>query len=602
MWRNCLKNPLVHLAVTMWKQAAGRRRAIVFYGTLSLAANAIWLCTPLVVAMLMNAVQTVQGSGLISAVLLPLLLFICLPPAAWLLHGPSRVIENGVAFFVRARFLEMLFRDVTSLPMRWQREHHSGETIDQVQRATTALAEFAESGFEVIYMLARFGGALIILSLFQPWAGAAVMLMTIVVVGVIVLFDRILVEQYTALNKRYNAVAALVQDFLTNVSTVISLRLEQRAGREVAERTMAMYPLARKSWRVNELKWFTLSLLCDATTAGVLLGYIVFAARREETVAVGTFYALYEYLRTISESFRTFAWKYGDTMVRSTRVRAVEHIAQAYEELVRPDEAASLPAEWRRLSVRELCFSHAVQAGVPAQVAGVDLDLARGRFVAFVGKSGSGKSTTLALVRGIHQTAAVEVFCDGRRLTHKLAHVAHRCTLIPQEPEIFAGSIRFNVTLGIEAEEAAILRALQLAQFEPVLRKLPRGLDTDVAEKGVTLSGGEKQRLALARGLFFVRESGSEIVLLDEPTSSVDQLNEWLIYSALKEEFKELCVISALHKLSLLPLFDEVIVFADGCIAERGTMDELLAKDGVLAQMHGVRPRSTAVVSQRAVS
>ena len=166
-----------------------------------------------------------------------------------------------------------------------------------------------------------------------------------------------------------------------------------------------------------------------------------------------------------------------------------------------------------------------------------------------------------------------------------LSHVAHRATLIPQEPEIFADTIRFNVAMGIEARDAEILWSLERARFAPVLKRLSKGLETNIAEKGVSLSGGEKQRLAVARGLFFVNESESEIVLLDEPTSSVDIYNERLIYQALLKEFRELCVLSAIHKFNLLPLFDEVLVFAHGELVERGSVDELLATDGEFVRL-----------------
>jgi ABC-type multidrug transport system fused ATPase/permease subunit len=118
-----------------------------------------------------------------------------------------------------------------------------------------------------------------------------------------------------------------------------------------------------------------------------------------------------------------------------------------------------------------------------------------------------------------------------------------------------------------------------------VLKRLSKGLETNIAEKGVSLSGGEKQRLAVARGLFFVNESESEIVLLDEPTSSLDIYNERLIYQALLKEFRHLCVLSAIHKFNLLHLFDEVLVFAYGELVERGRVDELLAKDGEFVRL-----------------
>ena len=139
--------------------------------------------------------------------------------------------------------------------------------------------------------------------------------------------------------------------------------------------------------------------------------------------------------------------------------------------------------------------------------------------------------------------------------------------------------------MGVEAPEAKILWALERARFSSVLARLPKGLDTNIAEKGVSLSGGEKQRLAVARGLFFVKESESDIVLLDEPTSSVDIFSERHIYEGLLKEFRGHCVVTAIHKFNLLSLFDEVLVFAQGQLVEQGTVPHLLSLNGEFSRM-----------------
>ena len=110
--------------------------------------------------------------------------------------------------------------------------------------------------------------------------------------------------------------------------------------------------------------------------------------------------------------------------------------------------------------------------------------------------------------------------------------------------------------------------------MEEVIENLPNGLDTDIREKGVNLSGGEKQRLALARGILAAKHSS--ILLLDEPTSSVDAYNEELIYKRLFERFNDRCIISSLHRLHLLEMFDYIYVISNGQIVQQGTLDFLI--------------------------
>ena len=215
----------------------------------------------------------------------------------------------------------------------------------------------------------------------------------------------------------------------------------------------------------------------------------------------------------------------------------------------------------------------------------------RGKSYAIVGSSGSGKSTLLSLLRGIHRADSGSVLCDGVQLGSGfdggLAAVANLSTLIPQDPEVFADSVLMNITMGIDASPEKVARALEMARFSDVLARLPRGLETNVAEKGVSLSGGEKQRLALARGIFFAFDSDSEVILLDESTSSVDITNEKMIYENLLRHFRSELIIATTHKFNLLPLFDEILVMKNGQLVERGTLAELIERSGVLATMWG---------------
>jgi len=333
--------------------------------------------------------------------------------------------------------------------------------------------------------------------------------------------------------------------------------------REVRQRIGAIYPLYRKNIVLNEWKWFTTARLVDFSQAGLILALIL-----SKKTEVGTVYAVSEYLRNLGDVFYQFTWKYGTVVMQGARVMGVQHIDEAYEKSA---NQAALPADWKVISIRDLHFRYGERPTLELE----HLQLKRGRSYAFVGESGSGKSTLLGLLRGIHQPAKQpEVECDQVALPLGLAHLNQQATLIPQDPEIFSESILFNVTLGVECSAERVTKALKMACFDKVLERLPRGLETSIAEKGVSLSGGERQRLALARGLFFEGEIQSNLLLLDEPTSSVDSTNERLIYRAILDEFQDQCVISALHKHYLLDLFDEVVVFEEGRITWAGPVDD----------------------------
>ncbi len=209
-----------------------------------------------------------------------------------------------------------------------------------------------------------------------------------------------------------------------------------------------------------------------------------------------------------------------------------------------PAKAARI-AHWHELLVHPLSFSYDAEK---QQLREVSLRLARKRKIALIGESGCGKSTLLQLLRGLSSSPEARLTVDGG-ITLPLSALAGTTTLIPQEPEIFENTIRHNVTMGIPASEEELRHALRVAAFDRVVTSLPQGLESDIREKGVNLSGGEKQRLALARGVFSIRDSS--IVLLDEPTSNLDPGTELAIFDRLFATLTDQCVVSALHRLHL---------------------------------------------------
>lgn len=581
------RNALVNLTIVMWRHAKGCRIRVALYAILACSAILVSLSMPLIIARFMNAAQQLEGEALIAEASYLMGIFLLTQVIFWLLHGPSRIIETVVAFHIRQASQTSLFGKAAALPMRWHNAHHSGETIDQVARASQALHEFTGGSFEVIHLLTRFIGAVGLLCWIMPQAGLAVVVIGILAMMTIILFDRKLAIQYTLLNKRFNEIAAAIQDYLSNIVTIKSLRLEQRVTDEVHERTGRILPLYKKNVVLNELKWFTSGSFVEITRGGVMLAYVVVMVKSGELIEVGTLYALYEYLRSVGDSFSQFTHKYGNLVVMNSRIEAIEHIEVSFEHEVRQLDQAVLPTDWQTVSIQNLHFSHdsRIEGKRPAGLERVGFELQSSKSYALVGESGSGKSTVLSLLRGIHEPQQAQVSVDGVDLLHGLSHIAHHTTLIPQDPELFSDTILFNITLGLEASEEQLERALEVSRFEPVVSRLEKGLLSSIAEKGVSLSGGEKQRLALARGLFFADRGDSEIILLDEPTSSVDIYNERRIYEDVLRQFSDRCVLSAIHRFHLLHLFDCILVFERGKLVEQGSLEQLLFNGGEFSRL-----------------
>ena len=289
------------------------------------------------------------------------------------------------------------------------------------------------------------------------------------------------------------------------------------------------------------------------------------------TILIGTLYMVYGYLNNVGQTFYKFAWLYGDVVRANARIIGANPLDEEYNKLEFP-ESGRLPRGWKEIKFKNLSFTYDTD-GKRNHLDNVSFKLKKKEKIALVGESGSGKSTILSLIRGLYKVEKGEIYCDGVPLEGGINRVKEQVTLIPQEPEIFNNTFRYNITMDLPASEEDLKKVIKIARLNPVLSKLPKGLDTSVQEKGVSLSGGEKQRLALARGLLASKKS--EIILMDEPTSSVDSMNEMKIHEQVFEEFQNKTIVSSIHRLHLLDKFDYIYLFDQGKIVGHGTFDEI---------------------------
>ncbi len=567
-------NPVIYLTSKLWEYSKGNRKNVILYFMLFIIANMFNLISPLVIAKVLN---TIQEEGLVStniySIILYLSVFIFIELGFWIFNGPAMMIQAKNAFLVRANYKRYLLDGTMSLPAQWHTDHHSGDTIDKIEKGTDALYRYSSESYGVIRTLVLFLGSYIALMYFNIHASYIVFFMVIITISIILKFDSYIVKQYKELYRAENRISAKVFDVISNMTTVIILRIERLVSKAIFRKMMQPFRLHMKTTKLNETKWFFVSICTAAMMVLVLTSYIYFNFITGTTIMIGSIFALYSYIGRIQSLFFNFAHRYSTIVREKTAVQNAEEVSDEFTKKKRA-RPVQLGKEWKELKIDSLRFSYHTEKGADLHLDNISLTIKNAEKIALIGESGSGKTTLLKIIRELYTPKHIKLYLDGNLLKNGFKDINKNIALIPQDPEIFSTTIKDNITMGIGHKLSYIKKYTDMARFTDVAGRLPKKLNSSIVEKGVNLSGGQKQRLALARGLMACEDKS--IILLDEPTSSVDFRNETAIYDNIFREFKDKTIISSIHKLHLLPMFDTIYFFRNGKIIAQGSFNRLL--------------------------
>lgn len=580
-----MPNPYVSLMQTAWRYARKEKKQYVLVYSLFILASIVSAMNPLLYGWFINAVQK-DGITRLHYAWLYGGAFLGLKLLEWSLHGPSRVMERYLAFNLSRNFLQELYHQTLHLPVKWHQDHHSGATINRIRKAYEALKDFFQNGFMYLYTLTKFLSSFIAMIFFSPLFGAVGVIIGAFTVYMIFRFDKPFMKAVDETNEKEHIVSSTLFDSLSNIITVITLRLEKRMEDSLLQKVKDVFPPFSRSIRINEWKWFVADILVTLIYVITALGYIYQHTRPGAVFMLGSLVALLGFVNQFVSVFHDIAFQYTQIVQYNTNVQTARFIPVAYKDHHLPDSNEALPENWQTLTISGLNFSHKDSYSAEAKAHSlhdINIILQRGKRIAFIGASGSGKSSLMAVLRGLYSPEPGVLITVDNKQVIDAASIASSITLFPQEPEIFENTIEHNITLGLPFEEKEIMEVCETAHFTEVVDHLPRGLQSGIQEKGVNLSGGQKQRLALARGILAAKTS--QLVLLDEPTSSVDPRTEVQIYEKLFEACKDKAVISSLHRLYLLSYFDYIYILQNGRIADEGSFADLKKRSTIFNEL-----------------
>lgn len=499
----------------------------------------------------------------------------------------SRVAKNFQDYFINvvtqrlgARMYADGIRHSLELPYMLFEDQRSGESLSKLQKVRTDVEKLIAFLINIVFTSVIGVLFVVIYGFSVHWVIVPVYFSTVPILGIlssvlsrkIKTIQRVIVAQTTAL-------AGATTESLRNIELVKGLGL---AGQEIArlnQTTEKILELELRKVRYIRSLSFIQGTMVNALRTSILflMLYLIFT----QAITVGQFFSLFIYSFFIFGPLQEIG--NGINLYRETEVSL-----QNFNEIMttpvepRPEHPVAI-GPVRSLAFEHVGFTH--RTGRSPALSDISFEIAGGKTAAFVGPSGAGKTTLVKLIMGLYAPGSGRVCYNGVSASEvDLDAVRERIGIVTQDTQLFAGTIRENLLfVNPSATDAECLEALERAACHTLLARAGNGLDTVIGEGGVKVSGGEKQRLSIARALL----RRPDLLVFDEATSSLDSLTEAEISSTIRSVSSRggLMTVLIAHRLSTVLHADMIFVLEKGRIIEAGAHEELLALKGLYYAM-----------------
>ncbi len=499
----------------------------------------------------------------------------------------SRVAKNFQDYFVNlitqqvgARLYADGIRHSLELPYAQFEDQRSGETLGKLQKVRTDVEKFINISVNLLFTT-LIGVIFVVVYAWQVhWSVAPAYLATIPLLGGLSsLLSRKIKEVQKAIVKETTALAGSTTESLRNIELVKSLGLAQQEIARLNATTAKILKLELKKVRYLRSLSFVQGTFVNMLRTGILflMLYLIFTQK----ITVGQFFSLFIY------SFFIFGPLQELGNVVNT-YRETEVSLQNFEAiLAMPPEPRPANPKYvgalEELVFEDVGFQH--QSATQPALQGISFAVSRGETIAFVGPSGAGKTTLVKLLVGLYRPQSGHIFYNGTREDEvDIESLRERIGFVTQDSQLFSGTIRENLLfVRPDATDSECMAVLHQASVQGLLARADRGLDTLIGEGGVKVSGGEKQRLSIARALL----RRPQLLVFDEATSSLDSLTEEGISQTIRDVAmtRDAITILIAHRLSTVLHADRIYVLERGAIVEHGRHEDLINRGGLYYAM-----------------
>lgn len=501
----------------------------------------------------------------------------------FVLRGISTFTTTYMMTWVSSRLLttlrKQMFERMLDVPLGFYATHSVGRVINSMMFEVQQIIEMIT---KVYTSIIRDSLTVVVLLSFLFWLNWRLTLVALVLLPLIAIVVRATGRRLRRLTREYQTVNGEMTQVIeetTRANQVIKIfgghryeeeRFEVRADK-LRGYTMRMATAMAATTPVTQVM---------ASTAVAIVIVIALIQSGQNQTTVGGFVSFITAMLMLLTPLKNIAEVNGPLQRGLTAAEAVFKLIDAEPERTSGKELTARAAG--RLDFVQLGFTYPGQQTMALQ--DINLSVQPGETIAFVGMSGGGKSTLVNLVPGFYSATAGEIQLDGVSIEEiSLCSLRKQIAMVSQHVVLFDDTIAANIAYGdANPDQARILAAAHAAHLDEVIAGLPEGLETMIGDNGSRLSGGQRQRLAIARAIY----KDAPILILDEATSALDSESERAVQAALDELMKGRTTLVIAHRLSTIERADRIAVLAEGHIVELGSHQELLARNGVYANLY----------------